>query len=412
MVENIIIVCSGKLFDGNSAGAARVMNFSKAFASKGKKVYISSLSLKKISVKNVSTIAENIYKVNDAAVYKNILHKLIFRNNYFSSFIYLRRIAKFARKLNGESCFLLYPSVDQTMEPMCIFVLKRQFGFRIYCEINELRKTNVARKSSAKNKIHGIFAKLHAAIKYKLYRHNEKLSKHFDGLLIISTNLEEYYKKFNSNYIRIPILTDVKLNTSPQKKSLQPGDIFTIGFTGFIDITKEGFDIFYNALGKFKKEFNKFELHLYGHYIKNESGRLKRIALENNIEKNIIYHGHVKQTEIFECTKKHHLLILPRGENPQTKYGFSTKLAEYMISGTPVLVTNISDNGLFIKDGENGFIIEKADATLFYKKLLYIIKNYNQFGETIPVNAFRTARQHFDFSNYADAMVQLIENRK
>jgi len=102
------------------------------------------------------------------------------------------------------------------------------------------------------------------------------------------------------------------------------------------------------------------------------------------------------------------LLIIPRPLNLQTKYGFSTKLSEYLISGVPVLVTNVSDNSLYIKDGYNGFIVEPGNYKKMGEKILYVISNYNKLKKTISMNAYQTAKEYFNYSNYSKDIFNFI----
>jgi len=106
--------------------------------------------------------------------------------------------------------------------------------------------------------------------------------------------------------------------------------------------------------------------------------------------------------------KEAHLLILPRGNTKQNQYGFSTKLSEYLVSGRPVLVTNVSDNGKYIKDGFNGFIIPPDSLESMTNKIKYIYENYNSFNEMIPSNALKTVKENFDYNLYSNSLYSFL----
>ena len=93
---------------------------------------------------------------------------------------------------------------------------------------------------------------------------------------------------------------------------------------------------------------------------------------------------------------KYHLLILPRPINKRTIYGFSTKLSEYLVSGIPVLLTDVSDNAMFIKDNYNGYIIPPGSADAIAGKLEEIILSYNDRAQEIVKNAHITVRERLD----------------
>ena len=162
-------------------------------------------------------------------------------------------------------------------------------------------------------------------------------------------------------------------------------------------------------MGKLYKDGYLFELHLYGPINEEENDLvLKILPIKYHIEGLVHYHGILAHDSIITEMSNMDILILPRPENLQTKYGFSTKLAEYLTSGTPVLVTNVSDNGLHIRDGVNGFIINKVDSAEFYDKLKTVYKNYDVCASNIGKNGFITARNNFDYRLYSKTIADFL----
>ena len=94
--------------------------------------------------------------------------------------------------------------------------------------------------------------------------------------------------------------------------------------------------------------------------------------------------------------------------NPQTRYGFSTKLSDYLISGVPVLVTDVSDNSIYIRDGINGYLIPPGSMSALEAKLMEIIDNYNQSSILIARNALETAARELDYRNYTDKLIDFL----
>lgn len=50
--------------------------------------------------------------------------------------------------------------------------------------------------------------------------------------------------------------------------------------------------------------------------------------------------------------------IFVRPDRRSSHAGFPTKLAESLAAGTPVITNNTGDIGLYLKDGENGFLLK------------------------------------------------------
>jgi glycosyltransferase involved in cell wall biosynthesis len=100
--------------------------------------------------------------------------------------------------------------------------------------------------------------------------------------------------------------------------------------------------------------------------------------------------------------------VIPRGFTLQNNYGFSTKLSDYLDHGKPILITDVSDNHLFIKDGINGFIVPTDDNEKMYAKLVYIIDNYESLKDDIQKNANETSKQSFYYNNFSEILQKFL----
>ena len=255
-----------------------------------------------------------------------------------------------------------------------------------------------------------LLIKIHQYIKLLKYNIVEVLTVYFNGLLCISTNIKEYFSHYNKNSIRIPILIDDNKPSTGSFNIYTPKDIFLICFTGSISFKKEGFDIFFKVLSNLKKHYENFELHLYGRIRKAERQLiLESLPTKLNIKENIKYFGEKNQGELPDILKEKHLLIVPRPFTMQNHYGFSTKITDYLMSGVPVLITDVSDNSLYIKDGVNGFIVKPGDINAMTEKILYIINNYNKMAEIIGKNGYETALKNFHYSNYSAKLKEFLQ---
>jgi glycosyltransferase involved in cell wall biosynthesis len=130
-----------------------------------------------------------------------------------------------------------------------------------------------------------------------------------------------------------------------------------------------------------------------------------------NLNNKIHYHGNIEPAALSLEFTKYHLLILPRPLNKQAKFGLSTKLSEYLVSGVPTLVTAVSDNAIFIKDNYNGFIIAPGSLPEMVTKIIEIIDNYNLNSYQIARNAFRLAQEEFDYKLFTNTLIEFFFNK-
>jgi glycosyltransferase involved in cell wall biosynthesis len=414
VMKNVFIVTTFKIYEGNSAGSVRLMNIAKALVSEETRVFLCSAVLSdSIDPTNVSEISRNIFLVGREKIKQSsFLQKN--RKRFFNFFIisvFMRNIHKFIRGIEGEKVIYYYPDTEFSMDVLVLFYFKLLKRHNIYADINELRRTMLQNQRYSNKLVKRIYQTFSFSLYYFKYIIGEYITKYFDGLVVISTNLEKYFSRYNPILLRVPILSDCLGNNKITSLRCDDGR-FQIGFTGILSTKKEGFEIFYQSLSIVKNHFDNFQLNLYGPiYEQYERELLLNILPQRyGLVENVKYCGNIEHKYILDVLKMQHLLVLPRPLNPQTHYGFSTKLSEYLVSGVPVFVTDVSDNALFIKDQENGFITNAGDPDAYANKILFIIRNYDSIVDKVSFNALETARKYFYYENYRLPLIKFLFN--
>lgn len=403
---NVIIYSTVRLYNGNSAASARVMNYARALAMKCKVFLISFYDRNDICFNNKKEIEPNIFIVGQHKNYGNKISRKVLKPFFILKFFFDINI--FTRELNNK-VYLLYPSTEVFLDYFSVIVLKYFKKKNVFIELNEVRKY-----SSFLNQDLSLLKKpikyLHMKKLYLKYNLSEKLVRYFDGAICISSNIEKYFDKFNKNILRIPILANFSGTTKTKRNEYYQNDEFKIGFFGSVAYKKENFDLLFKSLKRIKQvnPSQKIKLDLYGRISINEQKHLLQKLCEYSLVNIVEYKSELLQSKVIEIMNDYHLLILPRGNTLQNKYGFSTKLSEYLISGTPTLVTNISDNAIYIKDSFNGFIVEPDDFEEMSNKILFIIKNYNLLSKDIGYNAVETIERHFDYKLYSNKLWKFL----
>ena len=123
-------------------------------------------------------------------------------------------------------------------------------------------------------------------------------------------------------------------------------------FAGRIDHLN-GIDFLLDAFDYIKNK--NIELYIYG-----KGPLLELVKIKEKINPNVHYGGYIEEQEMMNELIKGDLLIIPRRKTLKTlRYTFPSKLYEYLLSGTPVLITNIPGleddfkKYLYVKDTEN-----------------------------------------------------------
>jgi glycosyltransferase involved in cell wall biosynthesis len=369
------------------AGYSRIMNYSKALVIAKTDVYLFSLENKFESTSNANQIDNGIYIFNS-------------KRSDFSYYLEsIMSLYKLKRSFQGRDVvYIYYPTSKFFADFVVLFLFKVISKSKLFCEINELRRSYIRNRHNPDDIKLRFIQKAKNAIDFMFFYLLEFLSFSYNGLIIISNNLNNYYSKLNSNTLIIPVLVEVPTHVN---KEINVNDFFDIGFFGSVSLKKEGLNNVFQAIIKLKANSYNIRLNLFGHSNFEEYRIIKEFIISKNLSDSILLKGVVNHDQVLMNMGKMNLLVLPRPRNDQTHFGFSTKLGEYLVSGVPSLVTDVSDNGLYMRDGHNGYLLTEITPQGFYDKIEYIIRNYEKEKDRIVVEAFKTAQKFFNYKNYA-----------
>ena len=376
-------------FSEKSAATTRMIYYAKALADSNNQAYLVSCCSNKWSNQSFVELEPNVFLLNQKKV----------TINFLSTFFFIRRLSKFTNSKEVTKTFILYPTAFVFLELLTVFYLKLYKKNLVFYELNEIRKhaSSYEAPMSFKRMVYSvkkiIFKTLVTLIQPLLY--------FYDGLICISTEIENYGKYFNKNTLRIPILTDPASNFKQSNNYYFTKGKFNIGFSGSIHPIKENMQAFIEVIEKLQANGYAVSFNLCGVIFKTYSNEfLQRCDSMEELN----YYGYLNDVEMSTFLSQQNLLVLPRGSTLQNKYGFSTKLSDYLNHKKMVLVTDVSDNALYIKDGVNGFIVPPDDKILMFEKIEYIIQNFRELEKNIVPNTVKTVENDFNYKLFKNCL--------
>ena len=166
------------------------------------------------------------------------------------------------------------------------------------------------------------------------YTTSNYLIRKSDAYIFITEAMREKYHVEDKNSIVIEGLVDINENEELNSKVKSDYAKFLVMYTGSIH---EKYGIGNLVKGFLDADISDSELHIYGDGDYRDT--LSDICKKH---KNVVYYGTVLSSKIVEIQKNASLLVNPRPiEDEYTKYSFPSKNMEYMVSGTPVLTTDL-----------------------------------------------------------------------
>ena len=199
---------------------------------------------------------------------------------------------------------------------------------------------------------------------------------HLSGLFVISNPLREYYENLGIDPSKIHVLNmtvDVERFKNIKKAACREK---YIAYCGNVSNNKDGVDILIKSFALVCKKHPDVKLYIIGKTpSQTEASDNLRLIKSLGIEERIVFTGVVSSEQMPQLLKDAMVLALARPDNLQAKYGFPTKLGEYLLTENPVVVTSVGDIPLFLKDGVSALLSEPSNVEMFAEKLLWALDN-------------------------------------
>ena len=227
------------------------------------------------------------------------------------------------------------------------------------------------------------------------------------GLFVISNQLKSYFESVGVDNSRIHVINmtvdrsrfiDVKRTESERY----------IAYCGKATNNKDGVDELIKAFAITSKKYSDVKLYIIGTPPKrsDESGNIELVE-RLGISDKVVFTGTVSANEMPQILKNAEILALDRPDNIQAKYGFPTKLGEYLLTGNPVVITSVGDIPLFLRDGYSALIAEPNSSTDFSEKLNWVLENPVKSHE-IGAQGRKVAELEFDSQTEANKIIKVI----
>ena len=370
------------LYYGNTAAVARMNNYARALALADVNVYL-------VSTYALATRQDWIEV--EPRIF-TLPKDCITSGKGYNLFYVLSLVSKLKTRVESIKGELVIFNYSNTSSLLLDFVLLLFYNkmFCIWGEVNEVRKY----ASSSGKTIRG---RVYSNVLEKTYRH-------YKGLVFISKNIQEYYASKARKSVVVPILSDCDLPLVCSKGL----DTLDIVFVGTVSYAKENLEELFEGFLLFSKDHPDARLHLYGSMTGSNQKRLEEFVVRTNTAKTIQYHGVIPHEKVREVLSSAGALVLPRTNNKQNYYGFSTKLSEYAVSGAPIIMTNTGVVADYFKDKDNCLMCDGYDRESFRKKLEELSQMSHDEKQQMAENAYIVAKKWFDYKMYSDKLKKAL----
>lgn len=228
-------------------------------------------------------------------------------------------------------------------------------------------------------------------------------------VFVISEKLKEYFVMQGVDSEKISIINmtvDCSRFVNIEKQKTER----YIAYCGSVTIYKDGVDILLRAFSTVAKKKHDVKLYIIGNIpYESDKKQILKIIRENHLNSKVCLLGVVESALIPQYLKNAEILALARPDNIQSKYGFPTKLGEYLLSENPVVVTRVGELDTFLMDKKNCLFALPNSSNDFAEKLLWVLE-HKDIGITIGKKGKQVAESKFNYYIEAQKIVGAIQN--
>ena len=201
----------------------------------------------------------------------------------------------------------------------------------------------------------------------------ETMLPRFDGFIVISTALRQFVldRVRQPKTVLVPAIgsepsiSEIAQSGGSRDVILTPMRPFTFLYAGSLSEPKDGVLSLIAAFAAAFKNTATARLDLLGYGSDAQKAAVRATITDSGLSSSVTLHDPVPQDALPVRLAAADALVLCRPLSRQATYGFPTKLAEYLAAGRPVIVTQTSDIGHYLRDGVSAFLVPPNDTAAF-----------------------------------------------
>ena len=228
---------------------------------------------------------------------------------------------------------------------------------------------------------------------------------HFDGAICISEALYQLAKKHHpkGKYLKLPIMVKERTDIEPYHN-----DRPYIFHGGTMTERKDAIVSTMKAFAQASHQINYgLDFILAGPKSPHDK-ELEEIIREHQLQDHVRFLPLLSHDEALRYQKGAFLTILNKNDNLQNQYGFSTKLGEVLISGTPVITTTVGEANNWLKDGVSAYIVQPNSPDQIAAKIVQAYNNEKE-RKAIAANGQQVAAQYFNTAYQGQRLKQFFD---
>jgi glycosyltransferase involved in cell wall biosynthesis len=231
-----------------------------------------------------------------------------------------------------------------------------------------------------------------------------------DGLILISTFLKEYFAdKVRKDCRLLLVPSIVEMGLYPEPSSRQEGSRRIVTYCG--NLYNDGeVERLLQAFAIASKDLPVWKLQVIGDTSDRQRfDDLQTVVRSLNLNDRVEFPGSVARRDIPGRLAMGDIMALPRASGTFSTAGFPTKLAEYLATGRPVVVTSTGDIPRYLEDGKSAYLVPPDDVDAFADRLRYVMLHLEEASKVGSCGR-QAALREFDCNTHSKRILNFISD--
>ena len=206
----------------------------------------------------------------------------------------------------------------------------------------------------------------------------KKIYELIDARIVMTRSLQDFYDTVvgpKPSFILPSIIDSRRFELEVSREERKKSNYLC--YMGGFDPTSDNLDIMIRAFAKVLKKYPELELRLYGSPSPQNRQLFERVAVDEKIADKVRFMGRASYDEVPSIMAHAKIVMTSQPDNIRIRGSFSTKIGEYIASGTPTLVTKIGSIPLYFEHDKNIFFAKVNDVDDYSNQILNILADYN-----------------------------------
>ncbi len=230
-----------------------------------------------------------------------------------------------------------------------------------------------------------------------------------DGVFCISHYLVDLYRSKGFNNKKLFLVPSTVDPNRFVARGNKPVEYKYIGYFGSLSFGRDNVDLLINAFSIFAKQHHDMQLVLGGFSSEEESKKIITLTGQLYLQDRVVLLGYLSREDVLSYVSHADVLVMVRGNDLQSQASYPSKLSEFLASGKPVVTVNVGEIAMYMKDGEEVFMVEAGNVQAMADKLHYVFTHPNEAAHVAAKGKALTDTV-FNYNYQAKRMIGFIHS--